>query len=63
MVHGGLWIYQEKTESDKVLHDQSKMIVDIMVDLLKWFIHFFKKSFLQVLLHVQINLLLKAKLF
>lgn len=63
MVHGGLWIYQEKTESDKVLRDQSKMIVDIMVDLLKWFMHFLKKSLLQMLLHVQINLLLKAKLF
>ena len=29
MVHGGLWIYQEKTESDKVLRDQSKMMVKI----------------------------------
>ena len=52
MVHGGLWIYQEKTESDKVLRDQSKMIVDKWLICLNGLYIFLKKSLLQVLLHV-----------
>ena len=58
-----------KTTSDEVLCDKafniaknSKKKMDIKVNLHQWFINFLVKIFLVVLLHVQINLLLKVKL-
>ena len=37
-------------------------MMDINVDLLRWFINFWIKILLFVMLHVQINLLLEVKL-
>ena len=38
-------------------------MIEINVDLRKWFINFFIKSLPTVLLHVRVNLLIKVKLF
>ena len=58
---------EEQINYCKLLHDlgfnNSRNKIDIIVDLLQWFINVFIKSLQVALLQVQINLLLNVKLW